>query len=106
MGLFDSILKPFEQIGKQLERSFKDVTKEVGRIDDNLKKLSPKPPESPPAAEAEPLPKPDPPIVQGIQQQAAGATDVERRLVKAGRRGTLLTGQLAPKRVGKKGLLG
>ena len=49
---------------------------------------------------------PDPPIVQGIQQQAAGATDVERRLVKAGRRGTLLTGQLAPKRVGKKGLLG
>ena len=50
------------------------------------------------------LPKPDPPIVQG--QAGGGATDVERRLVKAGRRGTLLTGQLAPKKVGKKGLLG
>ena len=107
MGFFDSILKPFEQIGKQLERSFKDVTKEVGRIDDNLKKLRPKPPpaaESPPAAEAEPLPKPDPPIVQG--QAGGGATDVERRFVRAGRRGTLLTGQLSPKKVGKKGLLG
>ena len=50
------------------------------------------------------LPKPDPPIAQG--QEGEAVSDINSKKIKAGRRGTLLTGQLSPKRVGKKGLLG
>lgn len=55
-------------------------------------------------ARPEPLPPPDPPIVQGAPGEAA--TDVTRRLIKSGRGGNILTGQLIPKNIGKKRLLG
>lgn len=55
-------------------------------------------------AEPAPLPIPDPPIAQG---QAGGAvTDIENKFIKAGRGGTILTGQLTPTKIGKKRLLG
>lgn len=50
----------------------------------------------------EALPKPDPPVVQG----QAGVTSANRRIVKAGRGGTILTGQLIPRNIGKSRLLG
>lgn len=52
----------------------------------------------------DPLPIPDPPIAQG--QPGEAVTDIQNRFIKAGRGGTILTGQLAPTKVGKKRLLG
>lgn len=52
----------------------------------------------------ESLPTPDPPIVQGRPGEAAVSRKV--KLIKAGRGGTILTGQLIPQNIGKKRLLG
>jgi len=49
-------------------------------------------------------PKPEPPIAQG--QPGEAVTDIKSKHIKAGRAGTILTGQLAPRKVGKKRLLG
>lgn len=45
---------------------------------------------------------PDPPIVQG----KTGEAGVKKKLVKSGRGGTILTGQLIPQNIGKSRLLG
>ena len=50
------------------------------------------------------LPKPEAPIAQG--QPGEAVTDIKSKHIKAGRAGTILTGQLAPTKVGKKRLLG
>ncbi len=50
------------------------------------------------------LPEPDAPIAQG--QPGEGAASIQKRSIKAGRGGTILTGQLAPTKIGKKRLLG
>ena len=57
-----------------------------------------------PKLEAPPLPKPEAPIALG--QEGEAVTDIQHKSIKAGRAGTILTGQLAPTKVGKKRLLG
>ncbi len=49
-----------------------------------------------------PLPKPDPPIAQG--QPGEAVTDVRNKFIKSGRGGSILTGALVPKNVGKRTL--
>ena len=51
-------------------------------------------------ARAEPLPIPDAPIAMGTEGEAAITTD--NKLVKSGRGGTILTGALVPKNIGKR----
>ena len=51
-------------------------------------------------ARAEPLPIPDAPIAMGTEGEAAITT--EKKLVKSGRGGTILTGALVPKNIGKR----
>ena len=60
--------------------------------------------EGPEIPEPEPLPIPDPPIVSGTGGEAVASQ--QRKFIKAGRRGTLITGQLSPSNIGKKRLLG
>ena len=103
MGFFDKLFKeltrPAEQTFKELRRVQTKILKGRRRILGDIKEtIFPQPPG--PA----PLPIPDPPIVQGQPGTATSAQ--KRKLIKAGRGGTILTGQLAPKKVGKKGLLG
>lgn len=88
---------------KKVKREFKRVQKQIlgevkrpGTLARTI--LSPELPVP------DPLPIPDPPIVQGQPGTAAAAP--KRKLIKAGRGGTILTGQLAPTKVGKKRLLG
>lgn len=52
----------------------------------------------------DPLPVPDPPIVKG--QEGEGVTGIQNKFIKAGRGGTILSGQLTPSNIGKKRLLG
>lgn len=52
----------------------------------------------------DPLPIPDAPIAAG--QPGKAVTDVKSKFIKAGRGGTILTGQLIPKNIGKRRLLG
>ena len=92
MSFFGKIFREFERFQKQILKE----AKRPGKLAKDA--LFPKPPEP------DPLPIPDPPIVQGQPGPAAAAQ--KRKLIKAGRGGTILTGQLAPKKVGKKGLLG
>ena len=53
----------------------------------------------------DPLPIPDAPIAQG-QPGEGDITKTTKKFIKAGRGGTILTGQLAPTKIGKKRLLG
>ncbi len=55
-------------------------------------------------AEPPPLPEPEPPVA--IPETGEGEVTRKRKLIKAGRAGTILTGQLAPENIGKKGVLG
>ena len=89
-----SILSELKKFGKK-------IVKEVFRPGPLLKAFDSFIPDVP---EPDPLPIPDPPIVGG--QPGEGATAQKRKLIVSGRRGTILTGQLTPKKIGKKGLLG
>lgn len=91
---------PFhKKILKEFKRFQKQILGEVKRPGKLVKDaLFPDPPKP------DPLPIPDPPIVQGQPGTAASAP--KRKLIKSGRGGTILTGQLAPTKVGKKRLLG
>lgn len=55
-----------------------------------------------------PKPEPPPPPAAPVGKPEIGEAEAtkEKRLVKGGRQGTILTGQLTPENIGKKRLLG
>jgi len=59
---------------------------------------------SQPKMKAPPLPPPEPPV--GIPETGAGDVTQKRKLIKSGRGGTILAGQLAPANIFKKRILG
>lgn len=90
-----SILSELKKFGKKFDRERRRINKDIrGAVGLG----------APVLGVPDPLPVPDPPIVQGQPGTAASAP--KRKLIKAGRGGTILTGQLAPKKTGKKRLLG
>jgi hypothetical protein len=60
---------------------------------------SPKTPRTPPP------PPPEPPVAEPEKGEEAEA-DIQRRRIKAGRGGTILTGEQEPEKLGKKQVLG
>ena len=52
------------------------------------------------APEPDPLPIPDPPIVQGTAGE--GSTSRRRKSIKSGRGGSILAGSLTPRNIGKR----
>ena len=59
---------------------------------------------SKPKIETPPLPEPDPPVA--IPEKGEGDITKRRTMVKGGRGGTILTGQLSPQNILKKRVLG
>lgn len=91
---------PFhKKVFKEFKRFQKQILGEAKRPGTLVRQIL-----SPELPEPDPLPIPDPPIVQG--QPGTAASALKRKLIKAGRGGTILTGQLTPKKTGKKRLLG
>ncbi|KKN75815.1 hypothetical protein LCGC14_0376910 [marine sediment metagenome] len=98
-NIFKEITRPFKQAAAEIKRIGKKIEQEDRRIRNQiLGTVFPKPPKP------DPLPIPDPPIVRG--QPGTAASAAKRKLIKSGRGGTILTGQLAPVKTGKKRLLG
>lgn len=55
-------------------------------------------------AAKEPLPPPEPPL--GVPETGTGEVTRQKHMIRGGRGGTILAGQLTPERVGKKRILG
>ena len=88
-------------IGSEIKKFGKKVKREVfrGGILDKHSSIS-KMIRGPEAPVPDPLPIPDPPIVQGTPGEGAGSR--RKKLVKSGRGGSILAGSLTPKNIGKR----